>query len=361
MPALIPSATGATADATARLRLHLAAGLTLHDDPGLPLRLRRTLRVARTVGAPLAPAVDAAIEAQDDAARAERAVQVASAQTRVVAGGLLLAPVVLVPGLGRLLGADLLGFYTSSLGLLVLTVGLGLLAAGAGLVVVLLRRVRRRPNRGAPSASSLSRRAQGSGGLGVTVGRVGATAGGRGVVHVGVAAGVGVVALWLIVGPVAALGLGFAILLAARWTPPVEDPADLEEAAELAATALLGGVTAAAALRMAADEVPALAATLRQLAFDLEVGAPLDLDQPSPGLHQLTELLTTAHDVGAPVAPALRRFAAQQRADDLARVLAAAERLPAQLTFPTALCLLPGTVLLVGAPIVQTGLAAVGT
>jgi hypothetical protein len=49
------------------------------------------------------------------------------------------------------------------------------------------------------------------------------------------------------------------------------------------------------------------------------------------------------------------------RADDLARVLAAAERLPAQLTFPTALCLLPATLLLVGAPIVHAGLAAAAT
>ncbi len=65
--------------------------------------------------------------------------------------------------------------------------------------------------------------------------------------------------------------------------------------------------------------------------------------------------------VGAPVGPALRRLAADVRADELARVLAAAERLPVRLTFPTALCLLPGTLLLIGAPIVSAGLGAVGT
>ena len=67
-------------------------------------------------------------------------------------------------------------------------------------------------------------------------------------------------------------------------------------------------------------------------------------------------MLRAATDVGAPVAPALRRLAGELRADERARVLAAAERLPAQLTFPTALALLPATLLLVGAPIVQVGL-----
>jgi len=328
-------------DAVVRLRLHLAAGLAVPEDADLPPRLQRTLRVARAVGAPLAPAVDAALEAQDDAARAERAVQVASAQTRVVAGGLLLAPVVLVPGLGRLLGADLLGFYTSSLGMLILTVGAGLLAAGALLVVALLRRVRRRP--GAPPtptpSASLSARSLGR--------------------RIGASVGLGLV--WLLVGPMAAFGLAVLCLLLGRQGTAADRPLDLEEAAELAATALLGGITAAAAVRMAADELPGLAPALRRLAFDLEVGAASDHRDTPTALQRLSELLTTAHAVGAPVAPALRRFAAQLRADDLARVLAAAERLPAQLTFPTALCLLPGTVLLVGAPIVQTGLAAVGT
>lgn len=77
-------------------------------------------------------------------------------------------------------------------------------------------------------------------------------------------------------------------------------------------------------------------------------------------LHRLASLLAAAERTGAPVADSVRHLAREFRADDLARVLAAAERLPAQLTFPTALCLLPATVLLIGAPIVQTGLSAAG-
>ena len=80
----------------------------------------------------------------------------------------------------------------------------------------------------------------------------------------------------------------------------------------------------------------------------------------SDPLHRLAVLLAAAERVGAPVAPSVRHLARELRADDLARVLAAAERLPAQPTFPTALCLLPATVLLIGAPIVQTGLSAAG-
>ncbi|MFP4234382.1 MAG: hypothetical protein ACLFUG_05585, partial [Nitriliruptoraceae bacterium] len=75
---------------------------------------------------------------------------------------------------------------------------------------------------------------------------------------------------------------------------------------------------------------------------------------------RLAAIIAAADRTGAPVAPSLRHLARELRADDLARVLAAAERLPAQLTFPTALCLLPATVLLVGAPIVHTGLQVVG-
>ncbi|MEY3020174.1 MAG: hypothetical protein RLZZ272_1158, partial [Actinomycetota bacterium] len=74
-------------------------------------------------------------------------------------------------------------------------------------------------------------------------------------------------------------------------------------------------------------------------------------------LARLRALLVTAEDVGASPAAPLRRLASDLRAEELARVLAAAERLPAQLTFPTTLLLLPATVLLVGAPIVRAGLA----
>ena len=67
----------------------------------------------------------------------------------------------------------------------------------------------------------------------------------------------------------------------------------------------------------------------------------------------------TANELGAPAAPSLRRLARDLRGAELARVMAAAERLPAQLTVPTTLLLLPATLLLVGAPLVASGLSAV--
>jgi hypothetical protein len=91
------------------LRLRVAAGLGVDDLHELSPRLRRLVTVATLVGAPVGEALDAGLAAEEDHRRAQRAVTVASSQTRMVAAGLLVAPLLLVPGLGRLLGADLLG------------------------------------------------------------------------------------------------------------------------------------------------------------------------------------------------------------------------------------------------------------
>jgi hypothetical protein len=136
------------------LRLAVAVGAPVGTLERLPGRCRRSVELAQAVGAPLSEAVEAAEAARDDLRRGERAVAVASAQTRAVAGGLLLAPVLLVPGLARLVGADLLAFYSSGLGLLVLAVGLGLLALGAAIIVVLVRRVGRSTRRPRPTIRS---------------------------------------------------------------------------------------------------------------------------------------------------------------------------------------------------------------
>ena len=334
-----------------RLRVEVAAGAPPADVDALPQRCRRALALAAQVGAPVLAAVDAARQAQDDVDQARRAVTVASAQTRVVAAGLVVAPVLLVPGLGRLVGADLLGFYATGLGLLVLGVGLGLLATGTTIVLLLVRRVDRARDT-APATG--------------TGGRLGALA----------AVGVGGLT-WAVatpaLAPLAALAAHHLIDRRARGRPaPV---AGADEAADLAATALSGGVGAPEALRLAADHLPALADRLRRLAFDLELGlaargpaSAIAGTSTAAGrgaaavdpLDRIAAIVVTADDTGAPVAQSLRHLARELRADDLARVLAAAERLPAQLTFPTALCLLPATVLLVGAPMVHAGLAAAG-
>ncbi|TVR37324.1 MAG: hypothetical protein EA388_01890 [Nitriliruptor sp.] len=323
-------AAGSSA-ATELVRLRVAAGLDPGDDADLPPRTRRAVAIARTVGAPLLEALDAGLAAEEDVREAARAVAVASAQTRVVAGGLLLAPLLLVPGLGRLVGADLVGFYTSPMGGVVLLVGSALLGLGAAIVWGLVRRVSRPPSAGPPGAALA-------------------------------AAVVGCLIAWRLGGLVAAVPVAVILWHMVARTRGPEPLPGLDEAADLIATARGGGTTSAEALRLTAVQLPHLARPLRRLAFDLDVGAAGGSGSPSgqTDLDRLATVLVAAHDVGAPVAPSLRRLAADLRADELARVLAAAERLPAQLTFPTALCLLPATVLLVGAPIVQAGLMAAG-
>jgi Flp pilus assembly protein TadB len=343
------------AGATELLRLRVSAGAPVSDLAQLSERTRRAVAIAERSGAPLLGALDGALAAEDDLARARRTVTVASAQARAVATGLIGAPVLLVPALGRLVGADLRGFYTSPVGLVVLAVGLGLLALGAVSIVVLIARVGRVSN-----GSS----------------RPGAAAA---IVAVAVT-----VLVWRTLGPALAplAALGAHHLAARRGVRPAPR-AGLDEAVDLAATALGGGVSPAEALRMVADELPALAAGLRRLAFDLELGLaiadPVALRDPTAthvraartgasrrtdepvAFARLAAVLTAADALGAPAVPTLRRLGTDLRAEDLTRVLAAAERLPAQLTFPTALCLLPATLLMVGAPIVHAGLAGVGT
>lgn len=277
------------AAATDRARLRLAAGVAPDDERDLGPRIRRALTVARDVGAPLLPALDAAAAAEDDAARARRAVAVATAQARTVAGGLVLAPPLLVPVIGGMAGADVVAFYMGPVGRVVLAIGLALVATGGLVALALVRR-------------------------------------------------------------------------AVRTGPDAE----LEEAVELVATALGGGAGPAAALRTVAsliDGPPARhAQLLRSIALELDLGldpgrsaAPAGGDGPT----RLRATLGLATEVGAPAAPVLRRLAADLRADETARVLAAAERLPAQLTVPATLLLLPAAVLLIAAPVLDVGLRAV--
>jgi hypothetical protein len=329
----VVTVTGDAATPLDLARLRVAAGADPGDLAHLDERTATLVRVATGAGAPLLPALDAAAAAATATAEAERAVTVASAQGRAVAGGLLVAPLLLVPMLGRLFDVDLLAYHRSPLGVATGGLALVLLSCGALLARRAVATVGRRPR----SDSLVRRRVRA-----ITVGAVTAA-----IVHP-------------VVGLLVLLGL-----LRVRARPPVVDPV-LADAAELTATAVSGGWSPPAALRLAAAELatapgagggPGVA--LRRLAFDLEHGLTGD-DHP-PGVGRLADVLTTAAAVGAPVGPMLRRFAADVRSDELARVLAAAERLPVQLTFPTALCLLPGTLLLIGAPIVVAGLGTVGT
>ena len=129
----------------------------------------------------------------------------------------------------------------------------------------------------------------------------------------------------------------------------------LAPACDVVAAGLAAGLGPPAALRLAAERLAALRPDLLRLAMQLDLDRAPDVAAVRP----LGDLLHRASRVGGPVVPALRDLAAQLRADRLAAAMADVQRLPTRLTFPAALCLLPATLLLVGAPIVAEGLAAV--
>lgn len=311
--------TGAD-DGLEHVRLRLTAGAPVAR-ARVPERAARALAVAAAAGAPALPALDAAVAAADDLARRDRAVAVATAQARTVMAGLIALPLLAVPGLGALTGMTLWRFYVTPAGIAVAVVAASLVGAG---VLIAHRMI-------------------------AAVGRVRAP-----MPPLAVGAAAGAVSVLLIWPPVAV-----AIAIAVTWwqqrrrTPPVAAGAD--EVAELVAAALAGGLSHGAALRLVAPRLPQYTTDLLGGALALELGLTPRLPAP---LDRVGMVLSDAATLGAPAVPALRRVARQLREDEMARVLAAAERLPAMLTFPTALCLLPACLLLVGAPLVAEGLRA---
>ncbi len=160
---------------------------------------------------------------------------------------------------------------------------------------------------------------------------------------------------------VAGAVLGLAGVGSARWlvrrTARLGEPSDVDELADLVAIAIGAGLPVGQALRLVAERRPGPAAALRRHAYAHERG--LAVDTP---IAEVVDVAAIAHRIGAPAAAALRDLARAERAERLGDAAVAAERLPVLLTFPTALCLLPAAVLLVGAPLVAVGLgAAAGT
>jgi len=306
-------------------RLRATAGATV-DPSNLPPRARRAVAVASAVGAPVAPALDAVRAAMVDDNEHRRAVRVASAQGKAIGIGLVAAPFVLVPVLGAAAGIDVAAFYRSGLGVAVALVAAALLAVGGTLVIALVHQSGRDPVR--------RRRPRGRELVGPVMAAV-------------VAA--------VLVHPVLGIVVG-AVAMRAR--PDGTARGEVEEAAELMAIASAGGVGFGHMLRVAADELPTLADDLRRAALAVEIAD--DVDVP-PDLDGLVTVMRVARDLGAPVAGTLRSFAAEARAERQAMALEAASRLPAQLTVPTVLFLLPATLLLVGAPLVAGALASLPT
>jgi tight adherence protein C len=289
----------------------VAAGLSV-DPARLDERGRRAMAHAGALGAPVSEAL-AVLEARAVAdADAERALRRATAQGRSVAVGLALAPPVLAPLLGVLLGTGV----RAPLPVLVVA---GLLwCTGVVTVRVLVGRA------GRPRPAG--RRA-----VALPVGLLLA----------------GVVAV--VFGPVA--GGVVAVLAVALRVEPRDAPPGLAELLDLTALGLRVGLGAGPALRHAGSRLPALTDVAARVALWLELGAP----GPPPALPGVAGLLALAVQEGRPVLPVVVRAADELRADELQQRLEAAERLPVQLTVPTTLLLLPAALLVVLAPVV-TGL-----
>ncbi len=98
---------------------------------------------------------------------------------------------------------------------------------------------------------------------------------------------------------------------------------------------------------------PLLADAARRMA----AGDSVDTALAGTGLADLGALLAVTERWGAPAAVALRRLAAELRADRRAAAEEAAERLQLALVFPTTLLTLPAFVLGVVPPLLWTTLA----
>jgi hypothetical protein len=169
------------------------------------------------------------------------------------------------------------------------------------------------------------------------------------------------VALVLGMGAGAGLGTaGAAIALAVGLRAQGPPPADLRgggtpETAELLAIALGAGLPPVAALtEVAALGPPAARRGLADAARRLHGGWPLAEAFEGTDLDAVGAALAATARWGAPAEPALRRLAAEVRADRRAAGEAAAERAQLALLFPTTLLTLPAFVLAVVPPVLWT-------
>lgn len=268
-------------------RLRVQAGANLRLGPATPPRLARASRMSAETGAPLAAVLDAMAASARDRAAAQRAVEVAAAQPKLVAWLLGALPLLLSGVVGMTAGAWPTQLRATAAGRAALWLAIALQAAGAVAVWLLLR--------GAHRAAAC---ATGPGGI------------------------------------------------------------DDDEVVDLVAAALLAGRPAGAALRDVARHDPVRGAALRRAALAVEhgrsvtaTGAAGTVGDGDTVVGRVAEVLTQAGRLGASPVTALHALAGQLRADASAAALARAQRLPVLLTVPTALLLLPATVVLAGAPL----------
>lgn len=131
------------------------------------------------------------------------------------------------------------------------------------------------------------------------------------------------------------------------------------EAAELLGLGLTGGLSVAAAHRLALDHAPhAVAPALRSLVSRMsEQGITAALDADSGPLAGSSAVLAAASASGAPVIPALHAHVVQEHHRRHTEAVERARRLPIRLLIPLTLLVLPGFVLITVGPTVADSLA----
>jgi Flp pilus assembly protein TadB len=137
---------------------------------------------------------------------------------------------------------------------------------------------------------------------------------------------------------------------------------ELALAADLLAMAASAGLTPYLALSVAARSGPPGPAVRFRSALRLvEEGARLaealeTVARQSPGLRPLVDVLLASERLGAPAGPALRRLAAEARAEARRAGTAWARTVPVRLLFPLVFLVLPAFLLLAVAPVLLAAL-----
>lgn len=150
----------------------------------------------------------------------------------------------------------------------------------------------------------------------------------------------------------------FGRAMASRWArlnrPARAESSRIDHLGQVLFVALSAGLSVAAALDFAADEVgPAAAGEVRSVLRNARYqGLAVALAGAHGTAGRLFAVLARAQLTGASAVKAMASFVDEERRDRRARAVEAAQRLPIKLTVPLALLILPGFVLLTFGPTV---------
>lgn len=162
---------------------------------------------------------------------------------------------------------------------------------------------------------------------------------------------------------IAAVPAGF-VIVASGWTWVLlrarrnhgsrSDGLRIDHVGQVLFIALSAGLSVAAALEFAANEVgPAAAGEIRSVLRNARnQGLAVALTEADGATGRLFAVLARAQLTGASAVKAVAAFVDEERRDRRARAAEAAQRLPVKLTVPLALLILPGFVLLTFGPTV---------